>query len=292
MILNTGNFYRFFLAFTLACGVAGTAGALEDDRGRSLAPLPAATRIVSLAPHATELVIALGAADRLVAVDPHSDAPGLDAKLPRVAAYPNPDPEKLLALRPDLVLVWGEGLSAVMLARLEAMGFRVFVSQPRQLEDVAISLERMGALLGRGEAASELAQRYRGRLEAITSRYASRTQLPIFVQIWEMPLITIGAGTFMDDALARCGTRNLARGLSGASPRVAMESVLAMKPALIVSTVSSADDSRWRRAGLVGDSPGNARFIRFVDPVLERPSPAALDALERLCAEIDNRRTR
>ncbi|MFM8548860.1 MAG: helical backbone metal receptor [Betaproteobacteria bacterium] len=266
------------------------ADTLADDRKRSISVSPAARRVVSLAPHATDLLMALGAAERLIAVDPHSDAPGLPPGLARIAAYPQADPERLLAVAPDLVLVWGEGLSPTLLARLEQVGLRVFVTQPRTLEDVAQSLERLGSLLGLAERGRDEADRFRARRDTIALRYASRPTIPVFVQIWELPLITIGQATVMADAMTRCAVTNAAASLAGASPRVSPEAVIALSPSLILSTVRQSNEARWRRLGVVGDAPGAARFVAFHDPALERPSPPILDSLERLCALIDSHR--
>lgn len=285
------------MAIVVGCGVWSSVRAatppetiLTDDRGRGLPIAPGAKRIVSLAPHLSEIVVALGAVARLVAVDPHSDASEIPSNLPRIAAYPQPDPERLLAVSPDLVLLWGEGLSPTMLARLEQAGLRVFVSQPRSLEAIAQSLERLGMLLDVSEKAKEQAREFRTKVDHIASRYARRDPLPVFVQIWELPLITIGAGTVMADALLRCGVRNVADTLIGSAPRLSPEHVITLRPALIISTLSQSSDLRWRRLGVVSDSAHSARFLQFNESAIERPSPKILQSLERLCALIDSHR--
>ena len=262
-----------------------------DDRNRSIELEGPALRIISLAPHASDLVVALGAADRLVAVDPHSDAPQIGSTVARVAAYPSLDPERLLALKPDLVLVWGEGMPAPTLARLESLGLRVFVTAPRTLDQVASSLERLARLIDAPRDAKAIAARVRDRLAAIRARYATGPELPVFVQLWEMPLITIGAGSMLDDALRHCGARNVFAAVQAGSQRVSPEAVLAAAPALVISTAVGSTDAAWRRLGLVGEGSGKARFVRVIDPVLERPSPPVLDALERLCEVINRERS-
>jgi len=267
--------------------VLSAAQTISDDRGRSVRMVPRAQRVVALAPHITETVVALGAANRLVAVDPHSDAPGT-APLTRVAAYPAMDPERIVALKPDLVIVWGDGLPQTTLARLEALGLRVFVSRPQTLDDVGGSIERLGLLIDTDTDPVAVSNQFRERLSAITGRYLRSPERSVFVQIWETPLITLGSRSVMADAFKRCGARNVFSFPDAGSQRVSPEAVMVAAPQLVVSTVSGASDARWRQLGLVGDRPEQARFLRFVDPLLERPSPRMLDSLERLCAAIDS----
>lgn len=260
---------------------------IKDDRGKPLPSEARARRVVALAPHLTDLVIALGAVERLVAVDRHSDAPQLNHALPRLASHPAIDPERVLALKPDLVLLWGEGLAVGTLARLEALGLRVFVSQPRTLDDVADSLERIGALVDTESAPQALAAAFRSRLAAITARHSRTPEIPVFVQLWESPLITLGARSVMTDALRRCGVRNVLAVPDAGSQRVSPEAVLAAAPRLILSTVKGSTDLRWRQLGLAGTHPNAARFIRLDEAALERPSPPVLESLARVCSVID-----
>ena len=231
--------------------------------------------------------MALGAADRLIAVDRHSDAPQVSAALPRLASYPAIDPERVASLKPDLVLLWGEGLAAGTLARLEALGLRVFVSQPHTLDDVASSLERMGALIDTASDPRALATSFRTRLAALTASHARMPAVSVFVQLWEAPLVTLGPRSVMADALHRCGVRNVFAASNAGSQRVSPEAVLAAAPQLILSTVQGSTDSRWRQLGLVGTHPRSARFVRLEEPALERPSPPVLESLARVCELID-----
>lgn len=266
---------------------APSALGLQDDRGRRVAGAAPARRIVALAPHLTDLVVSLDAADRLIAVDRHSDAPQVDIALPRLASHPAIDPERVASLKPDLVLLWGEGLAAGTLARLEALGLRVFVSQPRTLDDVASSIERIGALIDTASRPNAIAASFRTRAAALTVSHARTPEIPVFVQLWEVPLITLGSRAVMADAMRRCGVRNVFAASDAGSQRVSPEAVIAAAPQLILSAVQGSTDSRWRQLGLVGTHSRSARFIRLEEPALERPSPPVLESLARVCALID-----
>ena len=264
-----------------------TQAVLVDDRGNEIRLAFPPRRIVSLAPHATELLFAAGLAERVVAVDPDSDHPPAARALPKVGALPEPQVERLFALRPDLVVAWAPGVRPGFVERMARLGIAVFVSDPRTLDAVAASLSRFGQLAATGAApAGAPAARFARELAALRARWADRAAVSVFVQIWGDPLITITDRDLIGDAIAACGGVNIAAALPGAAPRIDAERVLAAGPGLVVATDSPDAESRWRRLGLLRPE-GPARFA-YLDPVvLQRPGPRILEAVERLCREID-----
>jgi vitamin B12 transport system substrate-binding protein len=235
--------------------------------------------------------MAAGAASLLVAVDTHSDASGLAATVPRLSAYPQPDLEALLAMRPDLVLVWAAGLSSATLARLESLGLQVYVSEPRRLDDIPLTLERFARLLGdvRAPEASRAASAFRQTVAKLRADHAQGPSLPVFVQIWSQPLMSIGPGSVLDDSLKICGAHNVLTDARTASVRVDAETVLARAPALIIATRTDTSDEYWRRVGLLRPR-GSAQFVAMDGTLLERASPAMLAPLQALCAHVQERR--
>ncbi len=285
---------RLHKVLVLAClfiMAGGHAAPVRDDRGRSLEPARTPARVVSLAPHLTELMMAAGAASLLVAVDRHSDAPGLARTLPRLAAYPQPDLEALLALRPDLVLVWAAGLSPAILARLESLGLSVFVSDPRRLDDIPSTLDRLARLLGEGFSveASRAALAFREAVAGLRAEYAQGPSLPVFVQIWSQPLMSVGPGSVLADSLHTCGAHSILTDARTASVRVDAETVISRAPALVIATRADASDDSWRRVGLLQPG-GPARFVAIDGTLLERASPRMLVPLQKLCAQVQLRR--
>ncbi len=275
---------------------------LIDDLGNEIRLAAPPRRIVSLAPHATELLFAAGLGERVVAVDPDSDHPPAARALPRVGALPEPPVERLLTLRPDLVVAWAPAVRPGFVERMSRLGLPVFVSDPRTLDSVAASLVRFGQLRGNAAAGSEpagsnaapadqAAARFTNALAALRARWAGREPVSVFVQIWSDPLITITDRDIIGDAIAACGGVNVAAALPGAAPRIDVERVLAAAPRLVVATDSPEAEARWRRLGLLRPA-GPARFT-WLDPVvLQRPGPRILGAVEALCREIDAARER
>lgn len=259
---------------------------LVDDSGRALELPRRPARIVSLAPHTTELLFAVGAGTQLVAVDRYSDEPAAARLLPKLSSYPLPEPEALLALAPDLVIGWGPGVSRAQLERLESLGIVVFVSNPRTLDDVASTLRRFAQLAPDASLGIAAAAAFETRLAAIRARHAHRRPVRVFVQIWSAPLITVSDADPIGDALRSCGGVNVFGDAPVVAPQPGAEAVLARRPELIIATDPSPSARRWADYGLLAPH-GPAHFVAFDASSFERPGPRSLDALERLCAQID-----
>jgi len=265
--------------------------AIRDDAGRTIVVPRSPERIVSLAPHATELLFAVGAGSRVVAVDRNSDEPPSVRELPKLSSFPQPDVEALLALAPDLVVAWGPGVSPAQLERLETLGIRVFVSEPHTLDDVASSLRRFARLAPDPSVGVAAAERFAARLASIRARHEPLRPVRVFVQIWSSPLITVSDAGPIGDAVRSCGGVNVFADVPVAAPQPDAEAVLARRPELIVATDPSPSARRWAGYGLLAPQ-GPAHFVAFDASSFERPGPRSLDALERLCAQVDEvRRT-
>ncbi len=275
-----------FLVLVLlpAPGAAGPVSAV-DDLGRTVRLPAPATRVIALSPHVTELLFDIGAGARVVAVERNSDHPPAARALPTLSALPRPDPEKLLAFAPDLVMLWGAGLTPDQVRRLEAFGLTVFVTEPRTLDAIADTAQRLGALTGHAARADELAAALRARILALRARHAGRAQVPVFVQAWSKPLMTLSDRDLVGDALAVCGARNVFGSLPQAAAEVDPEAVLRRVPRLIIGFDEQAGRRLWDRLGVL--APAGRIAYLHADRTLQRPTPRALDALEALCARID-----
>jgi ABC-type Fe3+-hydroxamate transport system substrate-binding protein len=269
-----------------APAAAAPARQVQDDRGRRLVLPRTPARIVSLAPHATELLFASGLGARVVAVDRDSDFPEAARALPRLASHPRPDVEELLALAPDLVVIWGPGADRALLERLEGLGMTVFVSEPRTLDDVADSIGRFATMSPDASAGLAASHAFRARVAALRARYANRRPVRVFVQVWSSPLIGVADRDVIGDAVRSCGGSNVLAGAASAAPQLDAEAVIAARPELILATDGTRSERVWRERGLLAPR-GVARFAAFDASTMERPGPRVLDALDRLCLEID-----
>jgi iron complex transport system substrate-binding protein len=206
-----------------------------DDAGDTLVLPAPARRIVSIAPHLTELLFAAGAGDRVVAVSEWSDHPAAAKALPRIGDAVRLDLERIVALRPDLVVVWANGSAPPQLARLRAAGLPVFASAGRDLAHIATTLRSFGRLAGTEAAAEARAAAFEAELAALRATYAGRRPLRVAYQIWSEPLMTVNGQHPISEALALCGARNVFADLPQPVPQVDAEAVVAARPDAIVT---------------------------------------------------------
>ncbi len=287
--------WRFGIAVVaLVCAlVARAAVSVRDDAGAEITLARPATRIISLAPHATELLFAAGAGERVVGVvATSSDWPPAAQALPRVGDAAMLDVERIVELRPDLVVTWPYTAPA-QTASLRARGIPVFVTDPKTIGGIADDLERLGALAGTAEVARAAADCFRSRLAAIRRAYAGAPRVRVFYQIWNAPLYTVGGEQLISRALAVCGADNVFARLSLPAPAVDVEAVLAAAPDAIVAGADGGvrpawlDD--WRRyPTLPAVARGNLFSVNA--DLLHRPGPRFVGGVAELCAVVDKAR--
>lgn len=266
-----------------------------DDTGAVLRLAAPARRIVSLAPHVTETLFAAGAGNRLVGAVEYSDYPEAARQVPRIGGYSKLDLEAIAALKPDLALGWESGNAPASIARLRAMGIPVYLAQPVQIADVAKNLVRYGELAGTQAVAQAAAADFLARLDSLRSQYAARPKVRTFYQAWKQPLLTVGGGQVISDAIRLCGGENVFADLKPLAPRVSVEAVLAANPEVIIA--SGMDASRpewlddWRQWKMLTAVKRNNLF--FVPPdLIQRHTPRLIEGVSRICAHIEAARTR
>lgn len=261
---------------------------VTDDWGRVVQLPRPPVRIVSLAPHATELLIAAGAGRRLAAVDADSDDPALPAAIARVVAYPAPQVERVLAQRPDLVVLWGAAVRRELVERFTRLGVPVFVSDPRTHAGIVDTLHRFGVLAGDPAAARQAAGHLRSGLDALAARHATRAPVRVFVQVWNRPLMTLSDRDAIGEALALCGAVNVFGQADRAARLVGPEAVIAAAPALILAFEPAVDEQPWRDLGVL--APRGPIVFERIPRALQRASHRIVDAVATLCTTIDRHR--
>jgi len=285
---------RALVVFALFAAAGGRAAvSVTDDEGATIVLDKPAARIVSLAPHATELLYAAGAGDRVVGVLSTSDWPPEAAAKPRVGDAHRLDMERILTLAPDLVVTWPYSATE-QVALLRARGVPVFITNPVTIAGIAADLERLGALAGTEALAAERARTFRAKLERLSQRRGQSPEVRVFYEIWNEPLYTIGGRHLISEAIRVCGGENVFASLTLPAPGVSVEAVLAAKPEAIIAGadrgVRPAWLDEWKRwTTLPAVARGN---LYTVDAnLLHRPGPRFLDGMEGLCAALDEARS-
>lgn len=279
-------------SLALAGPSAGAAKvAAVDDEGHTVELAQPARRIVSLAPHLTEQLFAIGAGDLIVGTTDFADFPAAATGLPRVARAHSVDLERVSAARPDLVLIWGSGFPPATIDAVRRLGVPTFVSEPARLADIATSLERLGVLTAR--PADGAARDFNAKLAALRERYRGRREVRVFYQVWSDPLMTLGGRHVISEAISVCGGRNVFASLAPIAPRVSTEAVLAADPEVIMTAEPggrpSAALESWKRFERLAAVKRNHLVTLDADR-MNRHGPRILDEMAAMCAAIDRAR--
>lgn len=275
----------FVLGLMVAAGCE--AGPAKDQPGMQIPVPDDPCRVVSLAPSITEIVFALGKGDCLKGSTQHCDFPKEAESLPRVGSYRQPDMEKIVALKPDLCIATRDGNPPDVVQRLEAMGMRVYVVNPRNLDTVVDTVLEIGRLLNVGQRGQELADDMRTRIERVKARVAQADKRPgVFFQIGVVPIVSVGTNTFIHELITTAGGRNLAEGPTP-YPRFTREQVLALRPETIIITSMTRGQAfgqvrdEWNQWGSL-PAVQNQRVFIVESNLFDRPTPRLVEGLELL----------
>ncbi len=265
---------------------------VTDDTGTRVSLSKPATRIISLAPHLTELMFSIGAGALIVGTVQSADFPAAALGIPRVGDNASIDMEQVVALQPDLVLAWQSSNGSTLATRLQELQLPVFVSEPRSLAQIESTVRALGQLTGRPEEARVVADAFAARVSELSRREPVRDPVRVFYQIWGQPIFTVGGRHLISQIIEMCGGHNVFAGLPGLAGQVDVESVLAADPDLIVA--SGHDESRpqwlevWRQWPQL--RAVQQERLRFIPPsVIQRHTLRVLDGAESMCRLISGK---
>ena len=251
----------------------------------------AASRVVSLSPALSEMVVELGVADLLVGrLEAGEPLPELTS-VPSVGRYGQLDMERLVSLQPDLLLLWPGSVGAAQREQLRRLNIPTYTAEPASLDQLADQVEALAMALNRPERGQALAAQLRQRLAQLRQRLAQLREqyrrdppLRAFYQVWDQPLYTLGGGQIISDALAVCGASNVFDDLTLPAPQVSIEAVLQRNPEVIIASTQAQLDA-WKAWPQL-DAVKHGRLLLLVDKGLERPSGQMLEATAKLCEQL------
>ena len=285
----------FLIPLALLNTQAAAAISVVDDSGKQVVLARPAQRVISMAPHVTELLFAAGGGARIIGAMNYSDYPAPARRIPLIGSNSQIDLERVIALKPDLLIVWQSGNTARQIAQLQGLGIPVFHSEPRKLETVADSLLRFGRLLGTETKAQAAAAQFRARVANLQMRYASRPPVTVFYQAWDNPVYTLNGEQIASDAIRLCGGRNIFAGLKTVAPQVSIEAVVQLDPEVIVGgklyTPQDRGLSIWQPyRGMTAVKRRN--LFTLDEELLTRPGPRIVEGAANLCARLEEARAR
>jgi len=269
-------------------GLAGPVAAqiqLQHHDGATLVLPREAQRVVTLAPNLAELVFAAGGGQNLVATVEYSDYPAAAMNLPRVGDAFRVDLEALLALQPDLVIIWASGNPAALVDRAEQLGLPVWRTEIRELADIPQLMLAMGRAMGTTKHAEPAVAKFHSRLSAIKAQYKNAEAVSYFYQVAERPLYTVSAKHLISHSLGLCGGVNVFAELDSLAPSISTEAILDADPELMFAPEGegmSGGLDQWRRwQGLKAVQQDHLYYLDA--DRISRAGPRFLDTLEQAC---------
>lgn len=256
---------------------------VQDDLARKVCvpkPKSRGLRVVSLAPHLTEIVYFLKAGNQVVAVDQSSDYPDAVKRLPKVGDSLRLDLEKLMALQPDLVLAWASGTSQTQINQLQKLGIPVFVSEPLGVHAVASTMGRLSVLLGLEAENREAIDSWLHAFDQL--RVKNNPQVRVFYQVWHDPLMTLSGKHVVSEIIQRCGGVTAFSDARILAPTVSIESVLQFNPQLILATAEPSSLAHWSRWSSLA-AVRNQQLKVVTPDILVRSGPRLLQAATEVC---------
>jgi len=284
------NLTLLCLFFSSHCSFAAIS--VIDDSGVKISLSSPAQRIISLAPHTTELLFAAGAAKSVIAVTAWSDYP-LEAKnIPSVGSATELDIERIIKLKPDLVVAWKNGNKPRQIAYLRKFGIQVFESEPKTFDAIADSIKKLSTLAGTEQIGQQQALAFQQKILALKNKYQQATEVRYFYQIWQKPLMTLNGEHLISQALKICGSRNIFSELIPTAPTVNSESVIQRNPEVIfMSSEEKNIATQWQSfPNMIAVAHNN--IFTFNGSIMNRAGPRMAEATEQLCEKLDLARQR
>jgi len=277
--------------FFLCGGEPALPATFTDEVGRTIEVNGPPQRIISVAPNVTEILFALGLEDRLVGVSIYCQYPPEALKKEKIGGYMNPSLEKIVALRPDLVIGIAEGDLRTFVDRLASLKIPVYITNPRDALEVLTSIRKIGEVTFAPEPARRIVRSMEERIRKVQDKVRGRPRPRVLHILDFNPLISAGKGTFVDDLIRLAGGRNVAETATGKYPHFSMEEVLVQDPEVILLASMKSQDPlvkqrRWWERWKTISAVKHGRIYVLDSDLIHRPSPRMADGLEQVAKAI------
>jgi len=280
-----------WMLFLLHIPAHGQEGLFTDEVGRKVRIPDAPKRIVSMAPNLTEILFTLGLQEEIVGVTDYCDYPEAALTKQRIGGFVNPSIEKIVSLKPDLILGIRDGNRRDTVYRLADLGFPVYVVDPVGFDGIVKTIEHIGEVVRRREKSAEIIRRITRRKEAIVKLTQSLPRRKVFFQVGFSPIVTVGKGSLGDDLIRLAGGRSISENESGSYPVYGVETILSKAPEVII--LSSMDTKRdylnlmrmWQSWKELPAVKTNAIYV-IDSNLVDRPTPRAVEGLEAMAGMI------
>ena len=287
MIIKKFNITIFLAIIFLLLPLISHAAVYFDSLGRKIELSDAPKRIISLAPSITEILYFIGLGDRLVGVTMFSYYPEEATKKPKVGPYSEINIERVISLNPDLVIGTADGNNRGDVEMLEEVGIPVYIVNPRNINQVLHSIEKIGEVCGVNIRTKRLASNLRQRVMVIKEKL-KRAERPLVLLVINMkPIISVGRGTMHNDLIKLSGGRNMIESQKIPYPKINMEEIIKKRPDIIIisSMERGGEFDKAKRAWirwstLPAVQKGDVYLID--SDLIDRASPRIIQGLEEM----------
>lgn len=252
-------------------------------------PRPAG-RIISLAPHLTEILFGIGVGARIVGVTEFSNYPDEAKNIRQIGRHDSLDLEAIVDLKPDLVFAWATGGTYAYLEKISEMGIPVYISEPRKISDIATTIDRLGVLAGVEAEARLLSKHFLSELEKLARKNKGKQKLKVFYQVWNDPLVTVNGEHIISAVLELCGGENVFDELQVLAPHISLESVLLKNPEVIIASGQNGGRPEWLKDWQKWSDLNAVRNnnIYHIHPdLIHRHTPRLLQGAGQVCGYLD-----
>lgn len=271
-----------FLILSLVSFSVHAITVLDDTKQTVFLDKPA-TRIISMSPFITEFLFEVGAGSKIVGITKYSDYPEEAKQIELVGDYRQVDVERIIALKPDLVVAWKSGYPTSQVKLLQEKGIPVFFSDPKTLEDIAQNYRHLSQLVGTDSLGEKKADAFEKALFKLKKTYEGKRKLSVFFQVSERPLYTLNGKHIVSEAMKICGAQNSFSDLKTLAPQISIEAVLERNPDVIIGK------SSWKDFQTLKASQTQSIY-HINDDWIARPGPRFIKAVQKLCEIIDETR--
>ncbi|KGY13732.1 Vitamin B12-binding protein [Vibrio tubiashii] len=245
-------------------------------------------RVVSLAPHATELAFAAGLGDKLVAVSERSDYPEQTKHIEKVANYQGIKIERIIALQPDLVIAWPSGNPSGEIDKLKQFGLNIYYTQTHSLIDIANNIEQLSKYAENPRIGKQNAQEFRQGLAKLKSRYDTESKVSYFYQLSEQPIITLAQDKWPSEVFSFCGGENIFANSAAPYPQVGKEQVIIRNPDVIFTSEHAIMNSNmWAEWADQLTAVKDKNVWSLTSDWINRPTPRTLMAIQQVCEHFE-----
>ena len=286
----------FSTAVLTVCLPSVTLSAIEilDADGNLVRLDKPAERVISLAPSLTEILFAIGAAQRVVGVIEYSDFPPEAKTLPVIGRFDLLDIEKVLELEPDLIVAWKSGNPERSIEQLISLGLTVYLAELNDLPSISKQMKNISKLTGTEREASSAITNFNQTYASLIAEYSDRKLVKTFYQVWDMPIITAGGKDFINDIIKLCSGENIFKGINQIAPKVSLEAVIVANPEVIIG--SGSDQTRpdwldnWKRWPRI-EAVSKQNLFSINPDLIQRQTPRILIGTKQMCEHINKART-